>query len=62
MNLSDFAQGGIAIFSIAAILYIVHMFVGFMRNHISHSIKAQERLTGSIEQLLRFLERTNGKK
>ena len=53
---------GIAIFSIGAIVYVVKLFVGFMRNHIQHHSEVALELKNAVCNLLKFLERSNGSK
>jgi len=77
MSLLDYAQFGVAIFSIACLGYIVKLFIGFIKkqednfnevikNHIKHSTNAETNLeksntkmTAVLEQLIRYLERSN---
>ena len=57
MNLANLAQYGVAIFSIAAIIYTVHLFVGVVKNHLTHSTETNGKLANAIENMLRFLEK-----
>lgn len=56
-NLGEY---GVAVFSIGAILYIVKLFVGFMKNHIEHHTSAAKDLKNAVCNLLTYLERKNG--
>ena len=52
MPLAQVAQYGVAIFSIGALVYVVHIFVKFLKNHIEHSTRASQRLADLIEAML----------
>lgn len=58
--LNNLGEYGIAIFSIGAIVYIVKLFVNFMKNHIQHHTEIAQALKDAVCNLLRFLERKNG--
>ena len=58
--MQPYAEYGVAIFAIAALVFIVCVFLKFIKNHIEHSTRASQRLADMIEQMLKFLERRNG--
>jgi hypothetical protein len=70
MNLTDYAQFGVAIFSIAALAYVISKFLKFMEiqernfkdtidNHLEAQRKANNELTAAIRELLDFLKWQN---
>jgi len=60
-SLAQYGLTGIAIALIIAIVVIVKVFMNFVKNHIEHNTRSQQRLADTIEQLLRWLEHKNGK-
>jgi len=60
-SLAQYGLTGIAIALIIAIVVIVKAFMNFVKNHIEHNTRSQQRLADTIEQLLRWLEHKNGK-
>ena len=58
--LENIAEYGVSIVSIAAIIYVVQMFLNFFKHHIEYHTKAAQELTATIRELLVYLERTNG--
>lgn len=58
--LKALGEYGVAIFSIGAMVYIVKLFVNFMKNHIQHHTEVAQGLKDAVCNLLRFLERKNG--
>jgi len=70
MNLIDYAQFGVAVFSIAALVYVISKFLKFMEiqernfkdtidNHLEAQRKANNELTAAIKELLDFLKWQN---
>ncbi len=57
MDIIQLSQYGVATFSIGAIIYTVHLFVNVVKNHLTHSTMANDRLSNAIENMLRFLEK-----
>ena len=60
--LKSIGEYGVAVFSIGAIIYIVSIFVKFIKNHLEHNTKASQDLANAVKQLLHFLERTRNNK
>lgn len=60
MDLLKLAELGVAVLAVGGLIYIAILHVSVIKNHISHSTKASQKLADVIEQMLRFLERRNG--
>lgn len=62
ISLAAIAQYGIALFSIGAIIYIVTIFVKFIREHLAEATKSNEGLKNSINEMLLYFKLKNGSK
>ncbi len=54
--LAQYGLTGIAIALIIAIVIIVRTFMNFVKNHIEHNTRSQQRLADMIEILIDFLK------
>ena len=72
MNPLDFAQFGVAIFSMAVLGFVIreflkfaknqeNNFVGVIKNHLRHSTKATNKLEKTVKELIIFLKNNNKK-
>ena len=68
-ELIQFAQFGVAIFSVAIVYFIVRTFLDFLSNDMEHLRKTiekhteiDEKLVEVVKELLEFLRFHNGKK
>jgi hypothetical protein len=68
-ELIQFAQFGVAIFSVAIVYFIVRIFLDFLSNDMEHLRKTiekhteiDEKLVEVVKELLEFLRFYNGKK
>jgi hypothetical protein len=59
--MSELAEYGVAIVAIGALVVVALAFLKFIRNHVSESTKASQRLADMIEQMLTFLVQRNGR-
>lgn len=60
-NLANAGLAGVAIVSIVSIVFVVKTFIGFLKNHMEHNTRSNERLANMIEEFMRYLKRVNGK-
>jgi len=68
-ELIEFAQFGVAIFSVAIVYFIVRTFLDFLSNDMEHlrrtiekHTEIDEKLAEVVKELLEFLRFHNGKK
>lgn len=69
MDLLKFVEYGVAALAVGGLIYIAIQHISIIRNDIKHSADAIrengvafQKLSSSIDQMLRFLERRNGGK
>ena len=62
MDLTKIVEYGVASLAVGGLIYITIQHIHVIRNHVSHSTRASQRLADMIEQMLKFLERRNGGK
>ena len=62
VSLVSIAQYGIALFSITAIIYIVTLFVKFIKEYMIKAIGTQQALKDAIHEMLLFFKLRNGKR
>lgn len=62
MNLSNLPEYGVAIFAIGALVYIVRVFLNFIKNHLEHHTEIDERLANAVNNLLEWLKWQNHNK
>lgn len=55
-SLAQYGLTGIAIALIIALVVIVKSFMNFVKNHIEHNSRSQQRLADMIEVLIDFLK------
>lgn len=57
MNLLDYIQGGVAIFAISALVYVVKIFMCVIKNHIHESTQVSQKLSDTITHMHDLIER-----
>ncbi len=58
-SLANAGLAGVAIVAIFSMVIIVKVFIGFIKNHMEHNTRSNEKLANMIEQLLHFLKHNN---
>lgn len=60
VNLMPIAQYGVAIFSIGAILFIVVLFVKFIKDFMVKAVETQQELKDAVHEMLLYFKLKNG--
>ena len=62
MAFNDLPQYGVAIFAVGALVYIVKIFLNFIKNHLQHHTEIDEKLAEAVRELLDWLKYQNHSK